>query len=68
MSRKFEGWDVAYLYIHSKGVQLIPDNNPVLIVFFYIIIPTLLQLTYLFSGEVAALFNRNFAGYCAICD
>jgi len=53
--------------IHSKEVQSISDNNPVLSVFF-IIIPTLSQLTYLFSGEVVALFSRNLAGYCTICD
>jgi hypothetical protein len=50
--------------IHSKEVHLISDNYPVL---FFIIIPTSSQLTYLFLGEVAALFSRNLAGYYTIC-
>jgi hypothetical protein len=33
MVRKFEGWNVVYMYytffVHSKEVQLISDNNPV---------------------------------------
>ena len=59
MVRNFEGWNVVYMYytffVHSKEV-LISDNNPVHSGIF-IIIPTVSQLTYLFSGEVAALFS-----------
>jgi hypothetical protein len=54
-------------HLEPKGVQLISDNNPVHCIFVFLI-PTLSQLTYFFSGEVAALFSRNLAGYCAICD
>ena len=67
MVRKFEGWNccIHVLYIQKRCISyLIIILN---LVFLFIIIPTLSQLTYLFLGEVAALFNRNLAGYCATC-
>jgi hypothetical protein len=54
--------------IHSKGVQLISDNNPVHSVFVFYYNTDFITAYVFFSGEVAALFSRNLAGYCAICD
>jgi hypothetical protein len=54
--------------MHSKGVQLISDNNPVHSVFVFYYNTNFITAYLFFSGEVVGLFSRNLAGYCAICD
>ena len=62
-----EIWTQKYMP-YSQGVQLISDNNPVHSVFVFCYNTNFITAYLFFSGEVAALFSRNLAGYCTICD